>query len=383
LAINHAIMLKLGSEAAGEGAEIVVSWVRGDSDAVRNQRRLSDHGISCRETSWQPISKEEVRVAHKYLGYECPLEAREYVYPSDGASNFIDCGFWYVIADRASPPLAPIRPYATYVNDCLQRYVPEMLGGGHESGFITMARRSELALCATPFTRDDLIQYVGLPARKVVLVPPVFNPIALPPDPAPPPASVSRGYLLWLTDLAPQGNHEVVLRGIRRYFERLAGQLDVVVSDFQRDGFNFRGGEDSPYVRGIRSHLEKSGLLTHRIHWLGTLDHDQYAHVLGAAAFLFHPCLIDGGTSAPADAAALGVPTLSNDYPAMRFWNRELRLEISFFDAMDDNAIATALKDAEDGVSALKRRLPIPADLARFGPDKVAPPLWNVVREYV
>ena len=159
--------------------------VKGDSGAVRNLGRLVDNGIALRETSWQPISRDELRVAGKYLGGDYLLDAREYVYPSDGASNFLDCDFWYVIADRNSAPLAPIKPYAIFVNDCLQRYVPEVLGGAGGAGFIATVRRSALALCTTPFTRDDLIQYVGLPARKIALVPPVFNPIALPSDAVP------------------------------------------------------------------------------------------------------------------------------------------------------------------------------------------------------
>ena len=52
LAVNHAIMLKLGSEAAGEGAQIVVSGVKGDSGAVRNLRRLADNGI--------PLSRDDL-----------------------------------------------------------------------------------------------------------------------------------------------------------------------------------------------------------------------------------------------------------------------------------------------------------------------------------
>ena len=48
LAVNHAIMLKLGSAAAGEDAEVVVSRVEGESDALGNIRRLTDNGIAVR-----------------------------------------------------------------------------------------------------------------------------------------------------------------------------------------------------------------------------------------------------------------------------------------------------------------------------------------------
>lgn len=387
MAINQAIMLKLGSEAAGEGAQIVVSCGKSDSDTLRRLGRLTDNGISLRETNWQPISKDELRVASKYLGDEYQLDAREYVYPSDGASNFLDCEFWYVIADRSRAPLAPIRPYAIFVNDCLQRYLPELLGDDCGAGFIATARRSALALCATPFTRDDLIQYVGLPARKIALIPPVFNPVELPVpvDGAWPRATPSRAYFMWLTDLSPPGNHEIALRGIRRYLERMDGQLDVVVAGFHSDRFNpeTEPGEVSAHVRRVRLHLQRSKVLTERMRWPGTPDHDEYARILSGARFLFHPSSIDGGTQAAAEAAGLGVPTLSNDYPPMRYYDREMRLEITFFDGADENAIAGALKDAESRLTELKRRLPIPADLAQFDPRTTAPSLWKAVRQHV
>jgi glycosyltransferase involved in cell wall biosynthesis len=213
----------------------------------------------------------------------------------------------------------------------------------------------------------------------------VFNPLALPADPASPRETPSRAYFLWLTELSPQGNHEVALGGIRRYLERLDGQLDVVVSGSCIDRFNPRteAGAVSAYMRRVRLQLEKSKLLTDRIQWLGTLDHDEYAWILGGARALFHPSLIDGGTLAAAEAAGLGVPTLSSDYPPMRFYDQQMRLGISFFDGTDENAVASALKDAETRLPALKRRLPIPADLAQFDPAKLAPLLWEVVRQHV
>ena len=170
-AINQALMLKMGSEAAGEAADVVVANATGQSDAARKLRRLAENGIVVRETTWQAISKEELGIAGRYMGVEFRLDAPSCVYPSDGARNFLDCDFWYVITDTKAPPLAPLRPYAVFVNDCLQRYLPEMFDGLHDAGFIATVRGAAVALCPTPLTRDDLVQYVGLPARKVALLP--------------------------------------------------------------------------------------------------------------------------------------------------------------------------------------------------------------------
>jgi len=77
------------------------------------------------------------------------------------------------------------------------------------------------------------------------------------------------------------------------------------------------------------------------------------------------------------------VPTLSSDYPSMRFYDATLGLGTTFFDAGDDNAIATALKDAESRLTELRQRLPIAPDLAKFDLGHGAPSLWNVVRQHV
>jgi len=378
-------MLKMGSGFAGEGVDVVVSSATGDSIDARNLRRLAESGITVRETTWQPVSKEELGVAGRYMGIQFQLDAPTYVYPGDGASNFLDCDLWYVIADRDAAPLAPLRPYAIYVNDCLQRYLPDLLAGGGDDGFIATTRHSAIALCTTPFTRDDLVQYVGLPSRKIALLPPSFNPVSLPGDAAVRGSTRSRAYFLWLADVLPQGNHEIALRGIQRYVEKQDGKLDVVIAGPGTEDFDpgTEPGEVSAHVRRVRRQIARSPALTGRIRWVGGLDHDEYLSILGGAQLLFHPSIINAGTLSAAEAAGLGVPTLSIDYPPMRFYDETFGLGTTFFDAGDENAIATALKDAETRLTELRQRLPLAPDLAKFDLGNGARSLWNVVRQHV
>jgi len=133
----------------------------------------------------------------------------------------------------------------------------------------------------------------------------------------------------------------------------------------------------------VRRQIAQSSLAADRIRWVGALDIDEYARILRGAQFLFHPPLIDAGTLSAAEAAQVGVPTLSNDYPPMRFYDQYFGLGISFFVGTDADAIASALKDAEDRLTEIKRRLPTPADLEQFDLDRTAPSLWNVVRQHV
>jgi hypothetical protein len=142
IAINQALMLKQGSEAAGEGVDVVFSYVDGDYDPARDFRRLSENGISLRQTTWREISKENLQIANKYRGVDVRLEASAYTYPSDGAAEFLDFDFWHIVSDRTLLALAPVRPYSIYVTDCLQRHTPELFGAHYESGYHATTRHA-------------------------------------------------------------------------------------------------------------------------------------------------------------------------------------------------------------------------------------------------
>jgi glycosyltransferase involved in cell wall biosynthesis len=384
-AINHALMLKKGSELAGEGVDVVFSHVNGGDGWPRDFSRLTEQAISIRETTWRLIAREELRIANRYRGVEARLEAPTYTYPCDGASNFLDCDFWHVITDRMSAPLAPMRPYSLFVTDMPQRHHPALSEGASEAGRHGTTRHAAIVLCSMPLVRDNLVQGVGVPARKVVLFPVGFDPLPIPATSPGARTTSSHPYFIWATNASIHENHETALRGIQRYFERLDGRFDVVVTGLGTDEFNpgNEAANASEYVRRIRAQVARSEVLTQRVQWSGYLDHDEYAWALDGAQFLFHPTLMDAGTLSVAEASAFGVPALSHDYPPMRYYDQRFGLAMTFFDGTDEVDIARALKDAETNLAALRRRLPILADLTKFGVDGMAPALWNLVRQHV
>jgi len=278
-----------------------------------------------------------------------------------------------------------VRPYSVFVADCLQRYTPDLFGAHYEAGFHTTTRNAALVLCPTPFNRDDLIQYVGVPSRKVALFPLEFNPVDLPKGAEWRTRQSRRPYFVWATNVSPHKNHAIALRGIRRYFDQYDGQLDVLVTGLETDKLDPETEfEDlSPYIQSIRREVARSRALSERIFWLGNLEQDEYAWILGNGAFLFHPTLIDAGTLAAVEAAGLGTPTLSNDYPPMRYYDERFNLNVSFFDGRDEASIGTALKTAETNIAYLKQSLPPRAELDRFNLDTLAPSLWKTVRPHV
>ena len=385
MAVNQALMLKKGSEAAGQGVDVVFSYVQGDHDSVPEIRRLAESGITSRETRWREIPAEELRIANKFRGVDIRLDAPTYVYPTDGASNFLDCDFWHVVSDRTAYPLAPVRPYSVLVTDCLQRYAPGLFGAQYEAGYHGTTRHAALVLCSSASNRDDVIQYVGIPARSVAVYPLEFDPLPFPAGPAMGKDTRRRPYFIWTTDTSSYQDHETALRGIRRYFERLDGQMDVVVTGVDTEQFDpdLDPGEVSDYIRRVRLQVARGDVASNRIKWAGTLDQDEYAWTLRGAQFLFDPSPVNAGTLCAVEAAGFDVPTVSSDNPQMRFCDQRFSLGISFFESTDENDIARALKEAESTLPALKQRLPSAADLARFSPDRLAPSLWNLVRQHV
>ena len=69
-------------------------------------------------------------------------------------------------------------------------------------------------------------------------------------------------------------------------------------------------------------------LLREKLDFKGELPEEEYAAILAGAAFLWHPALIDNGSFSLVEAAQLGVPALSSDYPPIREMEQQFDLRI-------------------------------------------------------
>jgi glycosyltransferase involved in cell wall biosynthesis len=84
-----------------------------------------------------------------------------------------------------------------------------------------------------------------------------------------------------------------------------------------------------------------------RIRFLGAVPDDAYARVLRSARFLAHNVIADNGTFSAVEAALLGTPSVSSDYPQMREIDEACGLGLRFFDPFDERATAEALRAGE------------------------------------
>ena len=88
------------------------------------------------------------------------------------------------------------------------------------------------------------------------------------------------------------------------------------------------------------------------------LSKESYYELLEWAQYMLHPGTSDNGNGAVVDAAFLGVPALSSDYPAMRNLDRKLNLGVMFFDKNSEKELCEKLLDCEKNVENMKKRLP-------------------------
>lgn len=81
------------------------------------------------------------------------------------------------------------------------------------------------------------------------------------------------------------------------------------------------------------------------------------------------------------EAASLGVPSLSSDYPAMREIDQQFLLTLAWMDANDAKAIAQALKDMELTYKTRRKMLPSTEALASQDVHQLSGEYWKAVRE--
>jgi glycosyltransferase involved in cell wall biosynthesis len=129
--------------------------------------------------------------------------------------------------------------------------------------------------------------------------------------------------------------------------------------------------------------LEKYKSLSQRLIVLGELSDEDYKRALAKSQFLWHPGIIDNGTYSVVEAASVGVPSLSSDYPAMREMDAQFSLGLSFSSSRDVEEMAVALKEMERNVDAKRMNLPREDDWRRNSIENLADSYFSAVREWL
>jgi glycosyltransferase involved in cell wall biosynthesis len=370
-----AIALQEGSHRKGEDVDVIFGHI--DDPAFYGKSDFEDlpPTIIRRPYIWASLDGPVARRAMTYEGFETWQPASEkYILPDDGMRQFLDCDLWLVVSDRMSVPLLPIRPYILLVHDYLQRYLPHSSGLA-EYSFLAAARLAERVLVTTKFTEGDALQYGGLDPEKVFRVPmlaPQFEAVA---DLQ---TSKERPYFIWPTNAGAHKNHVNSFKALRIYWEELGGNLDCHVTGVNTSGLL---DDEQPFLKLLGNSAEDIGALRTRIRLRGELPDTSYQRELASARFLWHPAQIDNGTFSVVDAAHVGVPSLSSNYPAMHEIDNQFELGLAWTPSDDPGRMARALKWMQEHAEQQRSVLPSKQRLEKHNVNAFAGRYWAVVRE--
>lgn len=367
--------IQIGSIGAGEPAEVVFAHLDKGGDYSADDFADLPADIKRRPIKLREMNSAEARRAMRYAGHDdWEPRSERYLVLDDGIKQFMDCDLWLIVSDRLLAPILPLRPIAHMVYDYLQRYEP-ILTRGADQPFIDAARIAERVFVTTDFTRQDALQYGGVSPQKLVKLPmlsPRFISGKLDAAMAEP------DYFIWTTNAAPHKNHANALRALDIYYGELGGALRCVVTGVNTDSLL---SSSLPHLKSVMAGLKSNKRLSSRLTFSGNLPDEDYRLLLAGAAFLWHPGRIDNGTFSVIEAASLGVPALSSDYPAMREIDAQFCLNLMWQEADDARSMASAMWEMERHHLKRRENLPTAEELASQDVQRLAGDYWKAIRE--
>jgi glycosyltransferase involved in cell wall biosynthesis len=164
------------------------------------------------------------------------------------------------------------------------------------------------------------------------------------------------------------------------YYEKYGGTLECHVTGVgTKDLFK----SDQPHLKRLREIWRSSKVARDKLRLEGELPDYRFRMMLCEAAFLWHPARIDNGTFSVIEAAALGVPSLSSDYPAMREIDREFSLNLTWASPTHPDDMAQKLRHMEAISTTLRERLPSKETFANKSVDRLAGQYWQAIEEFL
>ena len=110
----------------------------------------------------------------------------------------------------------------------------------------------------------------------------------------------------------------------------------------------------------------------------------KYQRLLQGAAFFMHPGYADNGNGTAFDAAMMGVPTLSTDYPAMRNMADVTGIKMAFFEKDNVEELSELLLLAEKNYMEMAMSIPPQSELIKhtIDDDELCIKLFRTIKQY-
>lgn len=340
---------------------------------------LKEMGITIRPFNWKKVSEDFLNTTIKYKGWGKEYSKGEYCIPDDGGYFFEDCDYIILSIDRVPYNFFTTKPYAVVVHDYIQRYLPEQYGDFYEKCVIDLQRGADAVIVMTRPTLEDGIQYAGLREEKLRLTPLMFDAI----DEKKYEVSKSKkAYFLWSTNLGRHKNHLKALTALSEYYAR-GGKLRCYVTgvgtkDFDPDE-KYEGNND--YILEVRERISQDVSLQKNIVFCGNMNKNKYYSILKGACFFMHPGFTDNGNMTAIDAAFLRVPTITSDYPAMRYYEEKMHLNMRFFNPFSSKELTELLLEMEGEHEMQKEKLPSYENLEKYTINHTYKELYDTVKD--
>jgi hypothetical protein len=338
----------------GIGRVRVVIGIRSDGpyDFDEMRREIADiaPAVTIRRLDVMPIARATAE--NMFPGVQVPPV--EFVQlPHDGAHNFHDCDAWIGFSSSMEGCVLPVRPYAVFCADQIQRYVPGLFNPDGRprpmSPFAVRAlqetylgwRQARCVFATTPSTLEDVIGYGGTARSRAMLVPTLIDPIAVSDETVTAPAG--EPGIVWVTNGSVHKNHRVAVEALRIYYDELGGTLPLTVIGELGELLNEKPDADYAALAAFRDNPS----VRRRTRTFGRVGNALFEAVIKGSAFVWHNAIIDNGTLVAFDAARAGKLLVSSDYPQMRYLCERYGVAAQWFPSHDARATAHALVQAE------------------------------------
>ena len=361
-ALNSAI------KSSGDPIELVFGHLEHADFEDRDYfKPIRDMGIPIRKFLWKTLPLAQAQDILKLKGLKTILPDSNYPYivPNDGISYFSDCDFLLFSSDRFTGWPLLLQPYGVIVHDFVQRFVPGIVPELIEIPIYNAMRSAKAVYTTTPVTMQCAVQYGGVSSSRIHLIPLLYSVTDY--DGYNSGVITKKPYFLWCTNLSPHKMHFQALQALSLYYSH-GGKLLCLITgtDTEKLAPGNKTSESAmnyDYINRIHSIVKNDTALIKNLKFMGNMPRVQYEGVLSNAKFLFHPGAADNGNFAMFDAAWKGIPTLSNDYMAIRYSDDLLHFGIRYFDVNDVDSITEALFDAERNLDSYIAQLPSKDDL--------------------
>ncbi|MDO4921262.1 MAG: glycosyltransferase [Phascolarctobacterium sp.] len=337
--------------------------------------------------SEEPVSRvyKIMKIAGLESRHRVNLPFPTYAVLKDGISDFQDCKHLIFTADAGNviSPFFCLRPFSVVVHDYIQRYVPESVSRESNVIKLTNQKSANSVFVTSRATMEDAIQFANLESDKVVLTPLLLE---LPEKPAYL-SDCKENYLLWPTNAAPHKNHLRALRALEQYYHN-GGKFECFItganSKYLKPGMNLAQAPVSvEYVEKVQEFIQNSQELKRHLHFQGDMMKNEFWKLLNNAKFVFHPGYGDNGSGSVIDAAGYGIPSLSSDYPAMRYLADFFGIPIQYVDPFNVEMMESALFDMEKNCDIYAKKIPKREKLVLNEYRKQACKLYQCIKETI